>query len=193
MRGLLISLAALISLAGAPAKAATSIYVDSSSPLYPGFADAVNASDALGAADGSSAFVPLGGFIAFLTTPFFSVVDLDFEFTGVTGAGTVRLYVGRTNGAGGFTALNSRFFTVTNGFNNFSSGALSTYCAGLGGCDTFITQAWVGTTFGLDSALGPNPEPSAWALMILGFIGVAGRMKARRKSDRTAALTPTLA
>jgi len=162
--------------AAAPAHAATTVYVDSSSPLYGGFANAVNSSNALGPADGNSAFVPLGGFIAFQVNPFFT--DVNFNMT-------VRLYVGRTNGAGGFTALNSRFFTVSSGVFNFSSTVLTNYCIGLGGCDTFITQAWTGTTFSLDSVPNVNPEPSAWALMIMGFAGVAWRMKALRAGRRS--------
>jgi len=172
--------------AAAPAHAATTVYVDSSSPLYGGFANAVNSGNALGPADGASAFVPTGGFIAFQVVPFFTDVNFNMTFTGVSGAGTVRLYVGRTNGAGGFTALNSRFFTVSSGVFNFSSTVLTNYCIGLGGCDTFITQAWTGTTFSLDSVPNVNPEPSAWALMIMSFAGVSWRMKRLRAVGKLA-------
>lgn len=165
-----------------PANAATSVYVDSSHPNYGGFADATNAGDSLGPADGQSATVPLGGFIAYLVSETFTTVDFDITFTGVTGAGTVRLYVGQTNGGTGFTTLNSRFFTVSNGLNNLSSAALSTYCAGLtGGCNTFVVQAWTATSFGIDSVPSVNPEPSSWALMIAAFVMFAARLKTVRK------------
>jgi len=177
---------------GSGAQASTTVYVDSSDPLYAGFANAVNSSAALGSPDGASAFVPLGGFIAFSRS--FTTVNLDLEFTGVTGAGTVRLYVGQTDGAGGFTTLSSAFFTVTNGSNNLSSAVLSGFCGGLvGGCNTFVTQAWTGTTFGLDSVFAPNPEPSVWALMILSFAGVGWRMKALKTKAGAAATSPLFA
>ncbi len=179
-----VALVILAFMAVSPAKAATSVYVDSSDPAYAGFPSAVNSNSSLGAPNGISAFVPLGGFIAYLVNPTFTDVNIDIEFLGVTGAGTLRLYVGQTNGGTGFTALSSTFFTVTNGFNNLSSAALTSYCVGLGGCDTFVVQAWTGTTFDIDSVriLGVNPEPSTWALMILAFIGLAWRMKALRAS-----------
>jgi hypothetical protein len=193
---LFLVIAALFVIIAAPARAATSVYVDSSHPDYAGFPDAVNSNSSLGAPNGISAFVPLGGFIAYLVNPTFTDVNLDIEFLGVTGAGTLRLYVGQTNGGTGFTALSSTFFTVTNGFNNLSSAALTSYCSGLGGCDTFIVQAWTGTTFDIDSVnlLGVNPEPSTWALMILAFVGVAWRMKAMRgRGALRAALKPSFA
>ncbi len=166
------------------AQAATTVYVDSTSPLYGGFPNAVNSANALGAPDGAFASVPTGGFIAFQVTPLFANVDFHLEFTGVSGAGIVRLYVGRTNGAGGFTALASQFFTVTPGVFNFNSPALSSYCGGLGGCDTYVTQAWSATSFALDSVAAPSPEPSVWVLMIIGFAGVAARLKTLRGRAR---------
>ena len=168
------------------AHAATTVYVDSSDPIYAGlgFAPASNAGESLNAPDGNSAFVPLGGFIAYLVSPLFTVVDFDMEFTGVTGAGTVRLYVGRTDGTGGFTSLNSAFFTVTDGSNNLSSTALSNFCVTLGGCDTYVVQAWTGTTFGIDSAIAAAPEPQVWAMFIIGFVVVAWRLKSLRYQNR---------
>ena len=175
----------------APARAATTtIYVDSSHPAYPAFADAVNVTASLGAADGVGAFVPLGGFIAYETNSPFTNVDFNVEFLGVTGAGTLRLYVGQTNGGTGFSALNSAFFTITDGLNNLNSTALSNYCVTIGGCNTFVLQAWVGTTFSVDAVPGGNPEPKIWALMIIAFLGVAGRMKTLRRRGAFAAPAP---
>ncbi len=177
-----IALLAMVFAVGlSPAGAATTVYVDSAHPAYPGFADAVNSDESLGTPDGVGAFVPLGGFIAYLVDPTFTDVNFDIEFFGVTGAGTLRLYVGQTNGGTGFTALNSAFFTITNGVNNISSVALTNYCISIGGCDTFVLQAWVGTTFSVDSIAASSPEPATWALMIVSFFLVAARLKARRR------------
>ena len=181
MARFLIALMSVLWFSVASAQAETTVYVDSSDPAYAGFADAVNSGSSLGGPDGFSAQIPVGGFIAYLVDPTFTDVTFDLEFTGVTGAGTVRLYVGTTDGGVGFTALNSEFFTVTDGINTLSSAALSTFCAGLGGCDTFVVQAWTATTFGLDSIAAGAPEPKSWAMMILAFAGIAWRMGVSRK------------
>ena len=167
------------------AGAAVSVYTASGIPPYDGFPPAINTSESLGVPDGVGADVPVGGFIAFEDSDPFTLIDHDVEFLGVTGAGLVRFYVGLTNGAGGFTTLNSAFFTVPPGTTSFTftSPGLSTFCAGLGGCNTFVLQAWTGTTFSLDSAIAHSPEPGAWALMISGFVMVSWRLKHLRRGS----------
>lgn len=184
----LVTLFAAFALSIASAQANTTVYVDSSHPDYAVFPNAVDSGASLGRPDGVSAQLPIGAFIAYLVNPTFTDVNFDVEFTGVTGAGTVRLYVGNTDGGTGFTTLNSEFFTVTTGVNTLASAALSTFCAGLGGCDTYVIQAWTGTTLSLDSIAAGAPEPSSWALMILAFGAIAWRMTAMRKSAAVAKL-----
>ena len=182
LRRVILLVAFLAALAALPAKAATTVYTDSSN--FGAWPDAVNAGDALGSPDGVSATIPNGGWIAFEVSPTFTVVDFVLEVANLTGGNTALFYVGQTDGAGWFSALNNTSVTLSVGTNNISSAALSSYCVGLGGCDVFVVQAWAGTTVALDSALdaitASAPEPSAWALMILGFIGLAWRVKALR-------------
>jgi len=56
-------------------------------------------------------------------------------------------------------------------------------CTLLGGCNAIVfgnsTFSQIGSTFQL-SMVGATPEPTVWVLMILGFIGVAARLKQRR-------------
>jgi PEP-CTERM motif-containing protein len=174
-----------------PAKAAISVYTDSSN--FGSWADAVNSGNALGAADGVSAFIPNGGWIAFQMSPSFTVADFVLDIAGVTGANTALFYVGQSDGAGYFSALNNRMVTLSTGVNNLTSAVQSSYCVGLGGCDVFVLQAWNGTTISLDSAMGAitgsAPEPSAWALMIIGFLGLAWRMKVMRRREAGMAAT----
>ena len=164
------------------AQAATSVYTDSSN--FGGWPSASNAGDSLGGADGVSATIPSFGWIAYQTTTPFTTIDFYLKFSGVSGSGTVLFYVGRSDGAGWFASLNSRTVTLTNGANVLTNDlAQETYCAGLGGCDVFVVQAWTGgTVLNLDSAIAANPEPSAWAFMIIAFFGIALRMKQMRST-----------
>ena len=184
LRNVLACLVLVTAMAAMPAKAAISVYTDSSN--FGSWADAVNSGNASGAADGVSAFIPNGGWIAFQVSPDFNVADFVLTVTSITGANTANFYVGRSNGAGWFDGLNSRIVALTVGVNSLASAAQSSYCAGRGGCDVFIVQAWSGSTISIDSALdaitASAPEPSAWALMIVGFIGLSWRMKAMRRS-----------
>ena len=167
-------------LMSSPVSAATSVFTDSSN--FAGFANASNVGESLGGADGVSATIPTGGWIAYQVSTPFSAIDFFLKLTEVTG-GTARFYVGRTNDTGFFAALTSRLLTLESGSNVLSTNAAEqSFCDGLGGCDVFIVQAWTGTTFTLDSAIAANPEPSAWALMIFGFIGLAWRMKTLKRN-----------
>lgn len=169
-------------LVASPVSAATSVYTDSSN--FAGFANATNVGESLGGADGSAATIPIGGWIAYQVTTPFTEIDFFLKLESVTG-GTTRFYVGRSDGAGFFSSLTSRLINLTSGSNVVSTTAAEqSFCADLGGCDVFIVQAWTGTTLGLDSAIAANPEPSAWALMIFGFIGLAWRMKKLKRDGK---------
>lgn len=72
-------------------------------------------------------------------------------------------------------------------------------CAAIGGCNAVAfgnsTFSAAGARFGV-STVGATPEPGAWALMIIGFVGVAARLKAARRNARNApvenAVNPTI-
>jgi hypothetical protein len=63
-----------------------------------------------------------------------------------------------------------------------------------GGSGTYANQSWSGTgVFSLDAEFSATfspavPEPSTWAMMILGFAGI-GFLAYRRRKDSTMALT----
>ena len=186
MRHFAVLLTAALALLGASnASAATTIYTDSSN--FGAWPNAVNAGNSLGPANGVSATVPNFGWIAYQVNPTVTAGNVLLTLTSVTGSGSALFYVGTSNGAGFFSALNNRAVTLTTGPNLLAlSAAQSAFCVGLGGCDVFIVQAFGGgTSLAIDRALGPNPEPAAWALMILGFAGVAARLKQLRRSKAT--------
>lgn len=100
-------------------------------------------------------------------------------------------------GGSNVTLVNTGGGTVTPVFNGFNVGGTLTFDNGavslLSGNNT-ITFAYSGAAQGLaDEAWGINsatitgnafnsvPEPSAWALMILGFGAVGGALRGRRK------------
>ncbi|MCB2097605.1 MAG: PEP-CTERM sorting domain-containing protein [Parvularculaceae bacterium] len=59
-----------------------------------------------------------------------------------------------------------------------------TSCQSIGGCNALVfgnsSLSANGSFFRLSTLVAATPEPSAWALMMIGFAGVAMRMKARR-------------
>jgi hypothetical protein len=61
----------------------------------------------------------------------------------------------------------------------------ATSCALIGGCNAVVfgnsTFSAAGSSFRLSSLVASTPEPSAWALMMLGFGGIASRLKAQRR------------
>ena len=172
-------LVALVS--GASAK--TTVYTDSS--VSPVWANPTDVNQSVGGADGAFAGIPNGGWIAYTTGPdFFDELRTQVTITGVTGSGSTRIYVGRTNGSGWFSALNSQTVSIANGVNEFSTPGLTSYCVGIGGCDVFILQPIGGTSLQVDRVLARTPEPGAWALMLLAFAGLGFRMKSIKRNER---------
>lgn len=168
------------------ASARTTVFTDSSN--FTQWADAVNAQNTDGGADGLTGFIPNGGWIAFQnpSTHVFDEVRTQIVLSDVTGAGTARFYVGQTNNNGFFSALNFININLTTGVNEVTSTVLSDYCVSIGGCNAVIFQPIAGTTLSVDRVLARNPEPGAWSLMVFGFGGIAWRMKASRKKDVSA-------
>jgi len=190
-RSLIAAISALALLLTA-AHANTTVFTDSSN--FRGFADPVDVQNSDGGADGVSAFIPNGGWIAFANPVggFFNEVSSQIVLTNITGPGTARFYVGRTNSTGFFSVLNFEIITLTNGLNEVTSTGLTNFCVGLGGCDTVIFQPIAGTTLSVDRVLARNPEPGVWSLMILGFGGLAWRMKLARGARTSSAACTAL-
>ncbi|MEO0878946.1 MAG: hypothetical protein AAFY22_04455 [Pseudomonadota bacterium] len=67
-----------------------------------------------------------------------------------------------------------------------ATGLTGTYIAGPGG----ITSLGVAPGGGVKFAVAASPEPDAWALFILGFLGAAGAMKKQRRIREVASPKP---
>ncbi len=174
------------------AMAATTIYANGGDFGWP---SVTNENEALGAANGSSANFANGGWLAFQPDNPFTNVDITLEFTGLTGTGTIRFYVGATNNNGWFSALTFITLQVTNGTVQIASNLLNNYCSNLGGCNVFIVQNISGQALGLDSAdmtanlVAPSPEPATWSMMFVAFLLMAWRLKSLRRARIRAAKT----
>ena len=181
--------ACLILLAAGSAQARTATY-DSSMPFTAGPMTALST-----AGDGAGQLVPLGEWISLLFTQPFGVSKTDTVsiFTLAPPTGTARLTISfgsYNNGAPIFadTKIVNAGSTLTVG-NLFQRG-----CSALGGCDfilitttrqtggaTGATVDYVSVNGEVTDVTAPTPEPSVWAMMILGFAGIAWRLKARRR------------
>jgi hypothetical protein len=190
LAGMIAGLWALFSVSSAVAE--TTVYTHSGN--FAAWADPADPGNTAGVSDGASGQIPLGGWIAWQTDTTFTDVDFTLDFLGTTGTSTIRFYVGTSNGAGFFSNLQLVTLNVTTGLNRIQNAGLSSFCAGLGGCDVFIVQSLSTGNFVLDGAdltanftAAATPEPGTWLLMILGFIAVALRLKAvyrvRRKQQ----------
>src|SRR5712672_605140 len=84
-----------------------------------------------------------------------------------------------TNGALTFTLKDSAFSDISSVSDNFAGGAFSL----VGDTFTFTTGSFPGPgTFNAVFNVGAVPEPSTWAMMILGFGGVGFMAYRRRKA-----------
>lgn len=88
------------------------------------------------------------------------------------GSATTNVYA-QVTGAGVVTVLLNPFFTS---------------CQSIGGCNALVfgnsTHSSGGSFFRISTLVGATPEPSAWAMMMLGFAAIAMRMKALRRPKR---------
>lgn len=169
-------------LAAFPAKAATTIYGASVFSQT----NVTDASSALGFSDGSAALVGAGGELVLqyanpLTGQSIASTFLD---TGITGAlNVVAVSIGEV--VGGVASFSGEFVLVDMGSGGTLSADLTGLCSGISanGCSLlrFRNAASIGAPgFLLDSASGITnaPEPGSWALLMLGFAGIAWRVKA---------------
>lgn len=182
-------------LAASGARAATATY-DSSLPFAAGPMTALST-----AGDRAGQLVPLGEWISLLFAQPFGVAKGDTVsiFTLAPPVGDARLTISFgvfNNGAPIFVdtkTVNAGGVLTTN--NLFQRG-----CSALGGCDfiyitttrqrngaTGATVDYVSVNGEVADVTAPTPEPSAWALMMLGFAGIAWRLKARRRYSPSSA------
>ena len=140
-----------------------------------------NPNNALGAADGSGAIIGNGGEIVLQFDEWLAAesIDLAVTFNGIAAGGTIAI---------GHVVNGVAVFSPTQNFNVVVGNALpasfdfSAQCAAISanGCNLLQIQT-TGTVFSsgisLDGVVGSAPEPATWMMMILGFIGIAFRLK----------------
>jgi len=189
------ALAATIVVAASEANARTATF-DSSQPYVPGPMTSLST-----AGDGAGVFIGFNQWISLLFDQPFGVSRSDTVsiFTLPPTIGNARLTVsfGRFNG-GSPVFADTRQVSAGNilTINNlFQRG-----CAALGGCDfilitttrarngaTGATVDYVSVNGEVTEVTAPTPEPSTWAMMILGFAAIAWRLKAQRASPPSSA------
>ncbi len=187
--------AAAIAAHAAPARAATATF-DASTPYTPGPMTALSTPG-----DGLGQLTALGEWFSLLFAQPFGVSKSDTVsiFTLAPPVGDARLTVS-------FGAFNngSPIFveskTVNAGHTLTVGNLFQRGCSALGGCDfIFITTTrqrngangatvdYVSVNGAPTDVAAPTPEPSLWAMMILGFAGTAWRMKSRRRYSLSSA------
>ncbi|MEL6370669.1 MAG: PEP-CTERM sorting domain-containing protein [Pseudomonadota bacterium] len=157
-------------------------------------------SDIAGSPDGNGVLITPGLSALLIVDPRFATAPGEtveiFAVTGGPGSANARLTFGQFDGttfsaghsqvfnsAGGSVSLNFLFFTgcAPLGCNAIQVESLAAFAGATGFA---LDAVSVGGTF-LTAATNPvssAPEPTTWALMILGFMGLAWRMKAGRRN-----------
>lgn len=155
--------------------------------------------------DNAGQLIPLDEWISLLFAQPFGVSKSDtvsiFTLAPATGSARLTVSFGSYNNG-------SPIFLLT---QNVNAGATLTVsnlfqrgCSALGGCDfIFITTTrqrggapgavvdYVSVNGETTEVTAPTPEPSTWALMILGFAGLAGRLKSRRAASARRPYSPS--
>lgn len=193
---LIAAFAAMLAFAST-AEARTATY-DSSMPFTPGPMTALSTPG-----DGAGQFVPLNQWFSLLFTQPYGVSKTD----------TVSIFTLPSAGKGAGATLTVSFGRYNNGrpiyvdSKTVNAGATLTVgnlfqrgCSAFGGCDYIFIQTTktkggaTGATVDYVSVNGettdvaaPTPEPETWALMIIGFAGVAWRLKARKRYSPSSA------
>lgn len=165
----------------ASANAATTVY---GAAVIAQTGPVTNPNGAIGAADGSSAVLTRPGTLILALTGPASGAGLVINGQLLGNGAQMRISLGAfVNGVAVFTATQNFPRNATTGSFDFSAD-----CAAISatGC-TMIQFAMAGSpsgSFVLDgvSAVGASPEPGQWAMMIIGFVLVAWRLKANRRS-----------
>lgn len=182
--------AALAVAAAAPALARTAEF-SSSTPYAPSALTALSS-----ATDGAGPLVTLDNWIALLFDQPFGTSRSDTVsiFTLPPPVGDARLTVSFGRIIAGLPVfVETRSFNAGNTFtigNLFQQG-----CFALGGCNYIFIETtrqrrgapgavidYVSVNGEPTEVVEPTPEPAVWAMLMLGFAGVAWRMKARRRA-----------
>lgn len=177
---------ALLALGAEPAAAATTVFAGS---VYGTSGSVTGAANALGAANGSAATilrVAGGSNLILQMTQASSGLNTILTGTRLTAGTNVQIAIGEVIGS---VATFSANLALPAGFGPNYSIDLSALCSTVSatGCSLIrirVTGA-PGSGFTLDSVSGvaAAPEPSIWALMLLGFGALAWRLKQRRKAS----------
>ena len=151
-------------------------------------AGVTNSGLATGVADGAAAVVAQGGSLTLGFNNPLTGTDVMFTLLPGSGMNFLTISVGEVvGGVATFSAGSLPFFDT--GAGGVFTVDLAPLCATVSaaGCSLvrFTNVAAIGSPgFALDGVSGVTnaPEPKTWALMILGFCGVAWRMKRTRKT-----------
>lgn len=185
--------AALLAASLSPAAAATTVFATG---VFAQTGTVTNTANGLGAANGS--FAQIGGALSILGVSLGQAGQVTYSFADVLSGASLQL-----TGLGGAPGISSVFVSigeiiggvaVFSAETNFTGGAgaftfdFSSQCQAISadGCSLVRVRTLGGLgrgPFRLDgiSGVGAAPEPSAWALMLMGFAGVAFRLKRRRQ------------
>lgn len=184
IRVLIVLVAAALS--AMPAKAATTIYASSvfssTSTTNPG--------RALGLPNSNAALVqPLGDIVLQFTYPL-TGASISTYLLPTAGFNVLAVSIGEV--IGGIATFSGEFVLVDTGSSGTLGADLTTHCASVsvGGCSLLRIRN-AGSLLGsagiqLDAVSGVTtaPEPAVWALMIVGFIATALRLKSVRSEQR---------
>ncbi len=182
------------------AHAATAVFPDSAV-----FGNAANNDSVLGAPDGNGATFGAGSFALYDYGTDITGQDITFYATNATG-GTSWLFIVLYNSAtgnyvfpdGNFTSPTGNataffYVQVQNGAFAIPNNVFASACASAGGCTGVYVGRSIfsdaGASFDLDS-VGATPEPTTWALMIMGFCLTAWQIKKRKADNLTVAMMP---
>ncbi len=173
-----------------PALADTAVFPDTAI-----IGNSSNPNAILGAPDGTSSTFGAGNYGLFDYGTDITGQDITFYVTNMSGGTSwmfVVLFNSNTNSyvypTGSLTNPNGNatsffYVQVQNGAFAIPHSAFDTACAAAGGCTGVYIGRSVfsdsGATFALDS-VGATPEPSAWALMVLGFSFIGWQLKQQR-------------
>lgn len=179
----LIAIVALFMLAAQPAGAATTVFAAS---VFSVSGSVTNAGSALGSADGSSAAILRtagGSELVLQMSQAASGLSTLLNGARLTGSTNVQIAVGEIIGG---VAIFSANIALPGGFGPAYALDLSAACATVSATGCSLIRIRVngapGGGFLLDgvSGVAAAPEPSIWALMVLGFGALAWRLKQRR-------------
>lgn len=179
----LAAVVVLLMLAAQPAGAATTVFATS---VYGTTGSVIGASNALGTADGSAAAilrVAGGSNLILQMSQAASGLNTILNGARLTAGSNVQIAIGEVIAG---VATFSANIALPGGFGPAYALDLSAACATVSAAGCSLIRVRVtgppGSGFTLDgvSGVAAAPEPSIWALMVLGFGAIAWRLKQRR-------------